>query len=72
VELGLIGKYAWDDGSHRLVECLVVDGLVVGFTVELSGKREEVKFDVLVLMAFDVLKSWLELSRLESGNDSIG
>ena len=72
MELGFVGIDAWYDGAHGLVERLVVDRFVVSFTVELGFEREEIEFDMLVLMALDVLKSWLELGRLQGGDDGIG
>ena len=43
-----------------MVHSLVVDGFVVGLAVKLGFQQEKLKGNVLVLMAFDVGKRWLE------------
>ena len=54
------------------MKCLMVDGFVVGFTVELCFEREKVKRDMLVLVAFDVLEAWFEVGSLQCGDNGVG
>jgi hypothetical protein len=56
VELGEVGLKARNVRAISLVQGLVVDGFVIRLDVELGFERQEIKRNVFILMAFDVIE----------------